>query len=230
MFVATILGWVLFDPVMGLIMRPACDLEVVTLGLDSTGQDCRLLVFKPLEAFSIRIRVSLLVGLVVAGPVLFWQLWRFITPGLTARERRLTLPFIVSSQVMFVAGVGFAYLVIPQGLDILLQLGGDNFVAALSGIEYLSFFLRTSVAFGLVFELPVVLVFLSLLGLVGTAGMRSARPYAIVAIFAVAAVVTPTTDPVTLFAMAVPMALFYELAIVCAWFIERSRRRRGQAT
>lgn len=228
MFVAVVVGWFLFDPVFGVIMQPACDLpDVVQLGLDDGT--CRLTALRPLEPFSIRIRVALLVGMVIAGPVLLYQLWRFITPGLTSRERRLTLPFILTAQLLFVAGVAFAYVIIPQGLNILLAMGGDNFAVALTGTEYLSFFLRTSLAFGIVFLVPVVLVFLSMLGIVGTAGMRAARPYAIVANFVVAAVVTPTTDPVTLFALALPMVLFYEGAILAAWLIERSRRKSAQA-
>ncbi len=224
---ATIVGWILFDPVMSVIMAPACNLpDVVQVG--QTDGTCRLLALRPLEPFSVRIRVSLLTGLFVAGPILFYQLWQFITPGLTQRERRMTLPFIVLSQLMFAFGIVFAYVIIPQGLNILLSMGGDNFAVALSGTEYLSFFLRTSIAFGLVFEIPLVLVFLSLLGIVTSAALRRARPYAIVANVALAAVVTPTTDPVTLLFMAVPMVVFYELAIMFAWLIERSRRRRRQ--
>lgn len=227
MFVATVIGWILFDPVISVIMAPACDLpDVLQLGTEEAG--CRLVALRPLEPFSVRIRVSLLTGLFVAGPVLFYQLWRFVTPGLTARERRLTLPFIVLSQLMFAFGIVFAYVIIPQGLNILLSIGGDNFAIALTGTEYLSFFLRTSIAFGLVFEIPLVLVFLSLLGLVTSAAMRRARPWAIVANVTLAAIVTPTTDPVTLLFMAGPMVLFYELAILVAWLIERSRRRRQE--
>lgn len=224
---ATIIGWVLFDPVLSVIMAPACDLPDV-VQLNSVDGECRLLALRPLEPFSVRIRVSLLTGLFVAGPILFYQLWKFITPGLTQRERRLSLPFVVLSQLMFAFGIVFAYVIIPQGLNILLSMGGDNFAIALTGTEYLSFFLRTSVAFGLVFEIPLVLVFLSLLGIVTSSAMRKARPWAIVANVAVAAVVTPTTDPVTLLFMAVPMVVFYELAILVAWLIERSRRRRRE--
>ena len=154
------------------------------------------------------------------------QLWRFITPGLTRTERRLALPFVVLSQVMFAVGMVFAYVVIPQGLRILLGMAGDRVDIFLTLDEYLSFFLTTSVAFGLVFELPLVLVFLSLVGVVTAAGLRRARPYAMVAIVVVAAIITPTTDAVTLALMAGPMALFYELSIGAAWLIERRRRRR----
>lgn len=222
--VGTIVGWLVFDPVMSVILRPACDLPNL-LEMSDDGQ-CRLLVLRPLEAFSVRIKTSLVVGLFIGGPVIFYQLWRFITPGLTPRERRLSLPFVVFSQVMFAVGIAFAYLVIPPGLKILLGIGGDNFTAALSANEYLSFFLRTSVAFGLVFEIPLVLIFLSLVGMVSSAGLRRARPWAIVANVTIAAIVTPTTDAVTLLFMAGPMVLFYEIAILAAWLIERSRRRR----
>jgi len=228
LFVATTIGWILFDPVISLIMAPACDLpDVIQLVNDDGG--CRLVALRPLEPFSVRIRVALLTGLFVAGPVLFYQLWKFVTPGLTVRERRLTMPFILLSQLMFAFGIVFAYVIIPQGLNILLSMGGDNFAVALTGTEYLSFFLRTSIAFGLVFEIPLVLVFLSLLGIVTAEAMRKARPWAVVANVALAAVVTPTTDPVTLLFMAGPMVLFYEIAILLAWLIERSRRRRREA-
>jgi sec-independent protein translocase protein TatC len=171
-------------------------------------------------------KTAVVVGLFVGGPVIFYQLWRFITPGLTRRERRLSLPFVLLSQLMFAVGLAFAYLVIPQGLRILLNMAGPRVETMLSADEYLSFFLTTSVAFGLVFELPLVLIFLAMVGVVTAGGLRRARPYAVVAILIAAAIITPTTDAVTLLLMAGPMWLFYELSILAAWFIERRRRRR----
>lgn len=219
-----VVGYVLFDPIIDRIIAPYCALpQAVRL---AETDECVLLAFRVLEGFSVRIKTALVVGLFLGGPVIFYQLWRFITPGLTRRERRYALPFVVLSQVMFGAGIAFAYLIIPPGLKILLSLGGDAIAPALSASEYLSFFLTTSVAFGIVFELPLVLTFLALLGIVTAAGLRRFRPYAIVANIAVAALVTPTTDPVNLFFMAGPMIVFYEMAILAAWMIERSRRRR----
>ena len=118
--------------------------------------------------------------------------------------------------------------VIPQGLRILLGIAGPSVETFLSADEYLSFFLTTSVAFGLVFELPLVLIFLAMVGVVTDRSLRRARPYATVAIVVVAAIITPTTDAVTLLLMAAPMALFYELSILGAWFIGRRRRRREE--
>jgi sec-independent protein translocase protein TatC len=219
----TIVGYVVFPFVLRLLIDPYCaSLEVLR-----PGDECSLIALRPLEPFSVRLKTSVVIGLFVGGPVIFYQLWRFITPGLTRKERRYALPFVVLSQVMFACGIAFAYLIIPQGLRILLAMGGPQIEIFLSANEYLSFFLTTSIAFGLVFELPLVLIFLALVGVVRAEMLRRARPYAAVAIVTVAAFITPTTDAVTLFFMAGPMLLFYELSIVGAWLIERARRRRG---
>lgn len=217
-----VVGWVLFEPVFDFLTQPYCDVP----GAYRPDGDCQLIVTRVLEAFSVRVRVALIIGLFIAAPVLFHQLWGFITPGLTRQERRYTLPFVVLGQMMFAAGAAFAYFVIPKGLGILLRLGGEQITTLLSAGEYFSFVLRTIVAFGLVFQVPLVIVFLSLVGLVTTAQLRRFRPYAVVANTAVAAVVTPTVDAVTMLFMAGPMILLYELAIVASWLIERARGRR----
>jgi sec-independent protein translocase protein TatC len=221
----TIVGYVVFPYVLDVLIDPFCRSQAV---LDPSSGDCNLVALRPLEPFSVRMKTSVVIGLFVGGPVIFYQLWRFITPGLTRRERRLALPFVLLSQVMFCVGLLFAYIVIPQGLRILLNMAGDRVDTFLSLDEYMSFFLTTSVAFGLVFELPLVLIFLALVGVVSSAGMRRARPYAMVAIVVAAAIITPTTDAVTLMLMAGPMALFYELSILAAVVIERRRSRRGR--
>lgn len=219
----TIVGWIVFPYVLDLLLDPYC--ATPQAYRDAEG-NCALVALRALEPFSVKIKTSLLVGLFVGGPVIFYQLWRFITPGLTRTEKRYALPFVVLSQVMFALGLAFAYVVLPQGLRILLGFGGDQLEVILSAQEYLSFYLTTSVAFGLVFEIPLVLVFLALVGILNSTQLRSFRPYAVVLNVVLAALVTPTTDAVTLLFMAVPMALFYEFAIIAARLIERARRRR----
>lgn len=223
--VGGVIGFVLFDDILGVLLRPYCQVDSA---FRSAGSDveCQLLALNPLDPFTVRIKTSLVFGAFVGGPVIFFQLWQFIAPGLTSKEKRYSLPFVVLSQVMFACGISFAYFIIPQGLQILLDMGGPQIVSALSASEYLSFILTTAVAFGLVFETPLVLVFLALLGIVSAAGLRKFRAYAVVLNVIVAAIVTPTTDAVTLFFMAGPMLLFYEIAIVAAALIERGRRRR----
>ncbi len=223
--VGTVIGYVLFPHVLQILLQPYC--AVSGQILSATGE-CRLIALRPLEPFSVRVKTSFVIGLIVGGPVIVYQLWRFITPGLNPKERRYSLPFVLLSQLMFCLGVVFSYLVIPQGLRILLSMGGPGIEALLSADEYLSFFLTMSVAFGLVFELPLVLIFLALVGVVRAASLRRARPYAVVIMFIAAAFITPTTDAVTLLLLALPMVAFYELSVGAAWLIERSHLRRGR--
>jgi sec-independent protein translocase protein TatC len=216
----TLAGYALFPIGIDLLLRPYCT------AIGAAGQ-CELIVLGPLDPFLVRLRASFVVGLVVGGPVLLHQLWRFVRPGLSVRERRAALPFVVLSQIMFAAGIAFAAWVIPRGLGILLDLGGSSIRPLLGAREYLAFLLAMGVAFGIVFELPLVLAFLALAGVITSAGMRRFRRYAIVINVIAAAVITPTGDAVTLLFVAGPMIVFYELAIGFAWLVERARRRRG---
>lgn len=222
--VGTVVGYVVSLQVIDVLVQPYCEIPNLRFATEDGG--CALLGLGALEPFNVRLKVSLVVGLFLGGPVIFFQVWRFITPGLTPRERRYTLPFVIGSQVMFAFGLVFAYFVIPQGLEILLGMGGDVIDPALSAQQYLSFYLATSLAFGIIFELPLVLILLAMVGLVSSAQLRQFRRYALVLNVVVAAIVTPSTDAVTLLFMAGPMALFYEVSIVAAWFIERGRRKR----
>jgi sec-independent protein translocase protein TatC len=219
--IGTAVGYAVFPLLLDLLIAPYCAVSPTV-----AGGDCNLVAIRPLEPFSVRIRTSLVVGLFLAGPVIFYQLWRFITPGLTSRERRFTWPFVVLSQLMFAFGIGFAYLVIPQALGVLLNLGGPRIEALLSATEYLSFFLAMCLALGLVFELPLVLVSLAMVGVVTSSGLRQARPYAVVGMVTVSAIITPTTDAVTLLLVAGPMWFFYEISTAAAWVIGLRRRRR----
>lgn len=220
--IGAVVGYAFFPEILEVLLRPYCG----SLSDLRPEGSCQLVALRPLEPFSVRIRTALVAGLFLGGPVIFYQLWRFVTPGLTVRERRFALPFVALSQVMFAVGIVFAYLIIPQGLRVLLALGGPQIEPFLAAQEYLSFFLAMSLAFGIVFELPLVLIFLSLAGVLTASALRRARPYAIVAIFVLAAVITPTGDAVTLLLVAGPMTLFYELSVLAAWLIERSRRKR----
>ncbi len=220
--IGTAVGYAIFPWLLDLLIEPYCQV------LETDRDTCNLIALRPLEPFSVRIRGSLMVGLLLGGPVIFYQLWRFITPGLTRRERRFTLPFVVMSQVMLMVGVGFAYLIIPQALRVLLVLGGPRIEAFLSASEYLSFFLRLCLAFAIVFELPVVLIALILVGVLRAASLRKARPYAVVGMVTLAALITPTTDAVTLLLVSLPMWLFYELSVLVAYLVERRRARRAR--
>jgi sec-independent protein translocase protein TatC len=187
----------------------------------SGGDGCDLIVLGPLDPFLVRLSAAFVAGIVVGGPGPPLPALAVHHPRADTRERRYALPFVLLSQLMFAAGIVFAAWVIPRGLGILLELGGDSIRPLLGAREYLSFLLAMGLAFGVVFELPLVLVFLALAGVITSDGMRRFRRYAIVANVVAAAFITPTGDAVTLLLVAGPMIVFYELAIVFAWLIER---------
>jgi sec-independent protein translocase protein TatC len=222
--IGTLIGYLLFPRILVYLIAPYCDLPST---LRASGE-CGLIALRPLEPFSVRIRTALVVGLFVSGPVLFLQIWRFITPGLTTQERRFALPFVLISQALFAAGIGFAYLIIPRALAILLSLGGPLVTPMLSATEYLSFFLAMSLAFGVIFEIPLVLISLTLTGILNAQQLRTARPYAVVGMTIASAIITPTTDAVTLLFVAGPMWFFYEFSVIIARLIGRRRERTAR--
>ena len=169
------------------------------------------------EKFLTRLKCSLFAGSFLASPFIFLQLWRFIAPGLYARERRLALPFVVSSSLSFVGGAAFCYyLLMPVAMQFFLTIGGeDGIQTQIEMGEYMVFVTRLMLVFGVVFELPLLMFFLARLGLVSAETLAKSRKYAIVGIFALAAVVTPP-DPITQLMLGVPLVVLYEVGIITA--------------
>lgn len=221
---------VLYDPVLEFVLRSYCSLPAsVRIGTVDPGGGCRLAALSPLEPLSIRIRLSLTVGLILAMPFIAFQVWRFITPGLKPTEKRFAIPFALASTLLFVAGVGVAFFTLPKAIDFLVSMGGEGIAVFFQADRYLRFVLFMGLAFGLTFEFPLVLVFLSLVGALSSAAMLRAWRPAMAVLIVAAAVITPSQDPISLFAMAVPMWLFYFSAAAIARFIIEPRRARRQA-
>jgi sec-independent protein translocase protein TatC len=224
--VATLVAFsLLYEPVIDFLLRSYCALPAAArIGSVAEDGGCRLAALSP-----IRIRVSLTVGLLLAMPFIAFQLWRFITPGLRPSEKRFAIPFALASTLLFVAGVAVAFYTLPKAIGFLSTMGGEGIASFFQADRYLRFVLFMGLAFGITFEFPLVLVFLSLVGALSSAAMlRAWRPAAAVIIVA-AAVITPSQDPISLFAMAVPMWLFYFTAAAIARFIIEPRRARRQA-
>jgi sec-independent protein translocase protein TatC len=175
----------------------------------------------PLDAFATRLKIATYGGIVLALPVWLWQLWRFITPGLTRNEKKYAVPFLVSSIILFVLGGIVALLTLEPALKFLLNIGGSDLQPLLTADKYISLVSLMIVAFGLSFEFPVILVFLLIARVLTTAQLRHWRRYAAVVIVGFAALITPSQDPYSLFAMAVPMYLFYEGSIIIGRFLKR---------
>jgi sec-independent protein translocase protein TatC len=228
LLVTTIAAFVwLYNPLLHFLTRAYCQIPLKYLPPGTTPNNCRLLVLGPLGGFSARIRVALTAGLVLAMPYIAFQLWRFITPGLKPNEKRYAIPFSLTSTILFAMGVGVAFWTLPKALGFLVAIGGDSFAFFLQADQYLRFVLFMGLAFGLTFEFPLVLVFLSMVGLLSSGAMFRAWRPAVAVIIVVAAVVTPSQDPISLFAMAIPMWIFYFAAAgVARWFIEPARARR----
>jgi sec-independent protein translocase protein TatC len=217
------IGFLLYDPVLDALVDPYCDVKADQVDTPAeeavAGGGCDLVVTDPLESFSIRLKLSTYLGLVLASPVVLWQVWRFVTPGLYAREKRFAIPFVATSVFLFALGAVTAWLTFPKTLQFFAAFGGDSLTLLYTPGKYLSLLIVMMLVFGLAFLFPVLLTFLQLAGVLSWRRLSSWRRYAIVVIFLVDAIITPSGDPVTLVAMALPMVLFYEASILIGRFI-----------
>ena len=182
-----------------------------------------LQIIAPAEAFVTYIKVGLIAGLFLVLPLILYQLWKFVAPGLLEHEKKYTVPFIVGSAGLFYSGGVIFYVVLPFIINFLLSFARGDIKAQLSVGYYVTFCVRLMIAFGLVFQLPMVVVFLTQLGLVSSRLLVHYFRHAVVLIFVVAAVLTPTTDPLSLLFMVLPMLLLYGLSILAAKGVELRR-------
>ncbi len=168
------------------------------------------------EPFFTALKVAFFTGFLASLPIIFWQIWLFVAPGLYENEKRFIVPFVLSATVMFLLGGAFAYyIVVPFGFTFLINFGSQLFTALPSIGEYVSFFTKLILGFGLAFEMPVITFFLASLGLITDQTLKEFFRYAIVIIFLISAILTPP-DVLTQFLMAGPMLLLYGLSILVA--------------
>ncbi len=201
-----VVAFAFYEPILDLLSGPYCDIR--------PPDECAFLQTDPLEGFSVRITVATYTGIAFAMPILLYQLWSFITPGLHPREKRYALPFVIAAVSLFMLGAILAFWTVPRALEFLVDIAGDNFEQVFTGSAYLSFLVKMMVGFGIGFEFPIVLVFLQLAGLVSPQQLAGMRRYALVGIVVLVAVITPSGDPISLAILSVPMYLFFEASIV----------------
>ncbi|HWA65407.1 MAG TPA: twin-arginine translocase subunit TatC [Mycobacteriales bacterium] len=215
---ATALAYVFHATLLHAIERPYC-------GLPSSdrlvGDRCTLVAFGVLDAFTVTLKLSLYAGVVLASPVWLFQAWRFITPGLYAHERRYAVSFVVASITLFALGSAFAWLTLGKGLHFLLGFAHGGVTALLSFSSYLSFVVAMVLVFAVSFELPLVVVMLNRIGAVSAQRLRKASRGVLFGIFVFAAVATPSQDPFTMSALAVPMCLLFGVAVLVASLHDR---------
>jgi sec-independent protein translocase protein TatC len=183
--------------------------------------EAQLAFFRPTEAFSLVMRISLWGGTILASPVIFYQLWRFVAPALTRREKRWILPLIAVLVLLLGAGLAVGYWSLGRGLNFLFDFGGDSLVPIIGADEYLRFAMRFLLAFGVSFCFPVFVFAAAAAHVVDSAGLRRARRWTALIILVTAAVITPTGDPLTLLLLAGPMYVLYEITILAVRFLLR---------
>lgn len=215
----TALAWGFYDHVVAFMIGPYRhylahhpQLNISKGNLVATG---------PLEGFTTRLKVSGYLGAVIAAPVVLWQAWRFVSPGLYRAERRYAASFIVATVSLFGLGVAAAVLTFPKAVSWMISVGGSGVAPLFSPGRYLGLYAICCLVFGLAFTYPVVLVFLEVIRVVSSARLRRLRRYAVVVIVATAAFITPSSDPFSFLAMAVPLLAFYELSILIGRILKR---------
>jgi sec-independent protein translocase protein TatC len=209
-----------YQPILNFLLHPLCSVDAssahhtVKGSLSVVGNgSCSLFVTSPLDGLTLRVKIALFGGLVLASPVILFQVWRFVTPGLKATERRYAIPFVLSAFVLFLLGAATAYITLPHALGWLKSVGGPNLQTIYDPIPYLGLILLMMTIFGLTFEFPVVLVSLELARVVTPARLLRSWRWAVIVIVVVAAVFTPSSDPFSMFALAIPLVVFYFLSI-----------------
>jgi sec-independent protein translocase protein TatC len=217
-----IVATVFYESILHFLVEPLCTVDRVArhtktaggLSLFGPNGSCdNLFVTSPLDGLSLRVKIAVFGGLVLASPVILFQLWRFITPGLQSKEKKYAIPFVAAASVLFVAGAATAYLTLPHALGFLKSVGGPNLQEIYDPIPYLGLILLMMALFGLTFQFPVVLVSLELARVVTPARLLHSWRWAVILITVVAGVFTPSSDPFSMLALAVPLVVFYFVSI-----------------
>ena len=209
-FVCSVIVFIFYNRVLHFLSEPY---EQVT------GRN--LIVTDPLAPLMVRLKISGYGGLALSIPIIMWEIWRFIVPGLHKRERRYGVWFAVSAVLLFLLGCVVAWFTLTKALDFLLHIGGSSLTPLIDANKYLTLVMLMFAAFGVAFEFPLLLVFLMLVGVLNTQQLRHSRRWAAVGISVFAAVITPSADPFSMLFMAIPMYIFYELSIVIGRVMKR---------
>ena len=218
----TALAYPFWEKIVILLKRPAQELN--------GGEGVPLIATQVTEAFTTSFKVSIVAGLVLASPVVLYQVIRFVAPGLTGREQRYLLAFLPAALLAFIVGVAFAYLVLtPQALPFLLSFGGEVVEPQIRVSSYVDVMIRLLFWMGVVFETPLVMLLLAQLGIINARAFSRFRRYWIVVAFILGAIITPTVDPINQALVALPLLVLYEVGILLARLVGRKRAGSSRA-
>jgi sec-independent protein translocase protein TatC len=216
------LCWFFHERIFNVMQRPIID------ALHRNGLSDKLVYLNPIEPFNLYLKIALVAGIFVASPVVLYQVWMFISPGLYRNEKQYVFPFMFSTIALFVSGGYFGFrIVYPQALQFLIDFG-KQFTPMITIREYTDLFLTVVLGLGLIFELPILIFFLALMGVVSAGWMWKNLRYAILGIFVVAGAIAPTPDITSMCIFAAPMVILYVLSIAIAWFVHPKQRTARQ--
>jgi sec-independent protein translocase protein TatC len=199
-----ILAFLFYPHLLKILQDPYCS---------AIPKHCKFLVTNPLDGLTLRVKIAFFGGFLISSPIILWQVWRFVTPGLKAKERRYVVLFVSSSLLFFASGIVLAYFSFGHAIHFLKSIGGSTLMTEYNPNQYLTLFLLMMFIFGLMFLFPVVLVALELANIVKPAQLLRGWRYAVITITIASAVFTPSGDPLSMAALAVPLVIFYFLAI-----------------
>ncbi|MFE3199673.1 twin-arginine translocase subunit TatC [Embleya sp. NPDC055664] len=224
--VVTIVAAIYYKEIGAFLVKPVCGLTTIKgTGATQCGNGA-LVQTGVLSPFSTALKISLATGVVVAAPVWLYQLWAFLAPGLHKNEKKYTLAFVGVGFPLFAGGAYFAYWVLPHALEVLTDFTLEDASTQIQVDDYLSFVLRMIVVFGVACELPLVLIMLNIGGVVTARQLASWWRWVVMGIFVFGAVATPTTDPVTMVLLSIPITILYGLALIVAFVNDRRRGKR----
>ena len=214
-------GWFLYVPTINFLAKPLCDLNSSAL-----TKSCDVLYINGvLGPLNLQIKVALMIGIVLASPFWLYHLWAFLAPGLHKNEKKWTFIFTAAATPLFGVGAFLAYSILPIAIHLLMGFTPSSLNNLIKFDDYLDFVTRLILVFGFSFELPLVLIALSLVGILSSRRMLSWWRVSLFLIVLFTAAFTPTGDPITMLVLALPLVALYFLAILIAWLIERKRRK-----
>ncbi|MEO6606245.1 MAG: twin-arginine translocase subunit TatC [Aeromicrobium sp.] len=226
--IGTIVGWIIYPSAFDLLKQPYVD-GIAPL-LERKGFDAKLVLSGGVgSAFTFRLKFALVIGLMLSAPVWIGQIWAFVLPALHHNERRWAYLLTATGAPLFAAGVVVGYLVLPKGIEVLIGFAPDSIDLLLTLGDYLNFVIRTVLVFGIAAQIPLVVIMLNRLGIVSGRQLASARPWTVIGIFVFAAVATPSTDPLTMLFLAVPMVVLYLISEVIARVTDRRKSKTAPA-
>jgi len=218
-----ILGWFLYKFLYDALQHP---LKVASA---ETGTEVKLNFTDPTGAFNLQLKLAMYTGIVVASPVWLYQLWAFILPGLTKKERNYALGFSFAAVILFLGGLGLAWMVLPNAMVFFAGFVPDGSVSFNTVDAYFSFVTRLLLSFGISFVVPLVLVGMNMMGMVSSRALAKGWRVAVFTCFLFAAMASPTAEVSMMFLLALPMIGLYLVALGVAWFVDRRRARRADA-